>query len=651
MKVDGVPIALSRGALASTIAALAFVLVPSFTKVLPLADLLTTLLWALGCAGWGTAVSGRAMPRDDERTLRIVSSFAIGIGIVGIAAMCLGFAGWLNRATAAALLGCGVALSIRRIAKGWPDTAAWLRGNATWSWLLVLMVPSIALCLSGATILPGVLFGADEPAGYDAVGYHLQVPREWFESGRVMPLWHNTFSVHPMLVEMHYLVAMHLRGGPWAGMYVAQLMHAAMTLAVPLAVYGFVRPQGNVRASLAAIVCATVPWVPMLGAVAYNEGALMLFTVLAIAWLLRGQWILAGAMLGLACGVKYTGFVTVLLLVPIACAASGLVVPRERIAQLRGAAIALAVGVLVASPWLIRNAAWTGGNPVFPLLAGTLGKAQWDDGQVERFEAAHSPREDQRSLGGRWQAFVAQVIRDEKYGAIQLSIGDASAEASVASPQSRQEPRPPVPVFLALGAVCALLCVHTRNGLTLVLYLLGLTAYWLFATHLQGRFFVQAIPLFAIAIASVPWRGVAIAASAIAVIANSLAAKPIVERNAKLLDAAGLQSPELLLQAILPRDAYEAVMGSERPVVLIGDAKAFWYPIPTSRLRYRYVFDVPSSGDDLVRAWVSDVPRDALLVVDPNELRRFTQTYRALPKLDDGTARAPGVFVTVPTSR
>lgn len=617
------PIAFSRGALLCIAVLLSVGAMASITQLIPIGDFITVALWTLGCAGWGTALSGQVPRQRDERTLGLASSFAIGLGVVAIACMCLGFAGWLNRATAAAVLACGAAISLRRIAQDWGETSAWLRSSAGWSWLLVLIVPSVALCLSGTTILPGLLFGADEPAGYDVVGYHLQVPREWFEAGRVEPLWHNTISIHPMLVEMHYLLAMHLRNGPYSGMYAAQMMHALMTLAVPLAVYGTVRPRGAVRASLGAIVCATVPWVPMLGAVAYNEGALMLFTVLALAWMLRGRWVLAGAMLGLACGVKYTGLVTVLLLVPIACLATGLIFNRDRVLQLRGVSIALAVGVLVASPWLIRNAAWMGGNPVFPLLAQTLGSAEWDDGQIARFNAAHAPRDDQRSLSARSNAFVTQVARDEKWG---TPAGQYS-------------------VLVLLGAAAALASVHRRDGATVAITMVGLSAYWLFATHLQGRFFVQAIPLLAIALASVPWRFLAIAGCAITTGVNTRAAQPIVERSAVLLEASGLLSPEPLLKEMLPSDAYEAVIGTDRPIVLIGDAKAFWYPISMSRLRYRYVFDVPSEGDDLVRAWVRNLPRDAIVLVDPNELRRFRTTYRALPPLDEKTAREPGVFV------
>jgi len=96
--------------------------------------------------------------------------------------------------------------------------------------------------------------------------------------GRIVPLEHNVFSYFPCNVEMHYLLAMHLRGGPWAGMYLAQLMHAAMVGVTLIAIYGAARMTGGrLVACIATLAAATMPWTIMLGSVAYNEGGMLLF--------------------------------------------------------------------------------------------------------------------------------------------------------------------------------------------------------------------------------------------------------------------------------------------------------------------------------------------------------------------------------------
>jgi hypothetical protein len=68
-------------------------------------------------------------------------------------------------------------------------------------------------------------------------------------------------------------------------------------------------------------------------------------------------------------------------------------------------------------------------------------------------------------------------------------------------------------------------------------------------------------------------------------------------------------------------------------VVLAGDAKAFWYSIPMSRLRYRTVFDVDAdNGSDLATLWNGgSPPAQTRLIVDPGELERLHKYYWKMP--------------------
>jgi hypothetical protein len=76
----------------------------------------------------------------------------------------------------------------------------------------------------------------------------------------------------------------------------------------------------------------------------------------------------------------------------------------------------------------------------------------------------------------------------------------------------------------------------------------------------------------------------------------------------------------------LPQDA---------TLVLIGDARAYWYHRPMSRLRYRTVFDVDTGGTaSVIDAWCGRNKGAAdVLLVDPLELQRFARTYWHLPPL------------------
>src|SRR5205823_4382600 len=200
-------------------------------------------------------------------------------------------------------------------------------------WLLA--VPFLVIATVGDMVPPGRLWNPDDPHPYDVMEYHLQVPREWYEIGRVVPLRHNVFSYFPFGVEMHYLLAMQLRGGPWAGMYLAQLMHLAFIGLTVLAVHALAREAaGRTAGILAGTTVAVVPWLTRLGAVAYDEGGFLLYSALAIGWALRAaaadrdcyrQFALAGAMAGFACGAKLTAVPEVLLAVAAVCGASAFV--------------------------------------------------------------------------------------------------------------------------------------------------------------------------------------------------------------------------------------------------------------------------------------------------------------------------------------
>ena len=66
---------------------------------------------------------------------------------------------------------------------------------------------------------------------------------------------------------------------------------------------------------------------------------------------------------------------------------------------------------------------------------------------------------------------------------------------------------------------------------------------------------------------------------------------------------------------------------------LVGEAQAFYYQRPMSRLRYRTVFDVPP-GDNVVESWLGGRRQgeNEWLVVSPSELERFANTYWGIPR-------------------
>lgn len=460
------------------------------------------------------------------------------------------------------------------------------------------------------------------------LSYHLQIPREWYESGRIAPLAHNVFSYFPLGQETLSLLLMHQLGGPYEAMYAAQFMSVLLAAAATLAVFAAVREthaDGGLAASVAAVIFATSPWTVMLGSVAYNEPLLLLATALAGAWMLRalqGDWrdaALAGSFAGL-------GIASKLPAVPMLGVAGGLALllvlltGRFR-ARMSATLLAFAGGVLIFSlPWLTKNLYWIG-NPVFPLGTGLFGDGGWDPALIDRWNRAHAPAADASRLG----RFAGDVLLNPRYAA--LPIRDLH-----------------IPLFWPLVLVAAAwLCARRdRRGWLLAVWLVLMFIVWLTFTHLQGRFLVVALPAASILVglaAITRRRAVGLAAATviglvgIAYVLPAAWSRTQAGRNEQL-PLYGFEDLTLLTPLGDP-----APVG-KRQVHLVGEAKAFLYGVDD--LRYRVVFNVPPA-EGAIQAWLGaslqNAPDEALVVIDPSEVRRLSNSY-ATPPLEFPVAEA-----------
>ena len=616
-------------------------------------------------------------------SLRLLTSIALGIGLISVLLLALGLAGLVNLFSAISVLLIGPilwAIAIRlepggvdRVRASLAAARAWLLEPAGWGWLWLLALPSLVVACCGASIMPGVLWNPLDPHPYDVAAYHLQVPREWYESGRISQLRHNVYSHFPFNVEMHFLLAMLLRGGPWKGMYTAQFISLASSILTVLAVYAAAtdwsrggapdRPRFQAAGTIAGVFTASIPWVPMLGSLAYVEGMLLLYFTLSLAWLLRAlrephsrqvirAMLFAGLLAGLACGVKYTAAPTILIFFPVVLfiiVLSRRLLPSspspgtpgesrgERSAQfaipslrstLLGCVLFTAAGTAAFSPWLIRNFAWTG-NPVFPLAMRTLGSAHFDDTQVERWNRAHRASPQDAPWSNRFKLLATRVFADWMYAYVLLPAGLIAL--ILLAFRGARGPRGPEVAALAL------------------LVLLQ-TAFWLAFTHLMPRFAVFLVPLCALA-AGVGFSGrlaPAGAALALASVALGFMGLPLSESSPGLRATFWQFSLKARVgfyrledtSALNPTELEGIEDRRNIPVALIGDAQAFHHQLPMTRLRYRVIFDIRfPPGVSALDAWLEQseelLRRDHIVIVHPSEIRRLSRTYHAVPGLPD----------------
>lgn len=315
--------------------------------------LITAALFALG-----GALGARLLPILPAPPLaRLAARAAAGLGVLALLYLLVGSTLGTSSLLAWAL---------------WLGLAIWLRANFSIWWadasdLLKLWVRSGKL---GRTIaaLCAFLFNAAllvalaPPLQFDALVYHLSLPKIYLEQGRIGYVPELMTWGFPQLA--HMLIT-------WAGAMGAQRGALVAWGTGLLAVVGLV---GHLAARLgprrgwvgaAALLCgsslatalasAYVDWPAILMA-----WAMILMLELPTANRARDdRWLIwAGIFCGLAFGAKYT---------------AGLLAPLGAIAILwarrdwRGAAKFLSAAFLVALPWLVRNALATS-NPFYPLL-------------------------------------------------------------------------------------------------------------------------------------------------------------------------------------------------------------------------------------------------------------------------------------------
>jgi len=360
----------------------------------------------------------------------------------------------------------------------------------------------------------------------------------------------------------------------------------------------------------------------MLGSVAYTESALALYTALAVAWVLRAlrddasrlkAMLIAGAMAGFACGVKYTAVPMVMVALGASTIGVAFVTrsAREWIKPLLAFTV---VAVALFSPWLIRNVAWVR-NPVFPLAMSTLGRAHFDEGQVERFRIAHSPPAKDQALPARIGKAVNEIFADWQYGYL----------------------------FWPLCAVALALAWRRREAWLIAGYLVVVLIIWIGFTHLLGRFYVLTIPVAAMSLGLVRARLWSIVPSVIAacLAINSLRLVHEPLEHFAQLARHGFFGIDDLSWMTAPGIA-EVAAKSDTPVWLVGSAEGFLYPIPSARLHYRTVFDLPGHAPDMYQAWLgqSAEQTNGLIVINPMEVDRLSRTYFGVPGLPEDYAGA-----------
>jgi len=349
------------------------------------------VLLDLVAAGWlvlvALAVGSWLLPRCRLTDLPLLETLVLGtglgFGVLGLLGLLFGLGGLLRPSIFYVIT---IALSLISI----PPLVRLSRRGRHWrlanppSWPVGLFLGAVVLLTLLVALLP--------PTDWDGLFYHLTGPKLYIQAGRIVggvDIPHQSF---PSLMEMLFTWAILLRGDN-----AAKLLHACFGLLLAGLVYLIAhRFFGRKSAWLAVAVLASMPMINTLAGWAYNDLALAFYQLASLYAIINYllimnnstnrstgvlaepfihhsplSWLLLSAIFaGLAMGLKYTSFVTPLV---VAGLIGWDVIRRQsnptRLVALKNLVIFALAAALVAAPWYVKNWFFTGnpGIAIFPI--------------------------------------------------------------------------------------------------------------------------------------------------------------------------------------------------------------------------------------------------------------------------------------------
>jgi 4-amino-4-deoxy-L-arabinose transferase-like glycosyltransferase len=359
-----------------------------------------SLLLAAGMGLLGVALGERLLDllgvRPSTSGERLVLAGGLGLGCLSYGFLVLGLVGLLHPLAIWAMLALAAVWS-------WPQVRRWpARWREEWG---ALRPPGFFERL-GATLVIAMLVivlirGLAPVTDYDGLAYHLVIPRDYLQAGRIVPYPGEAHGNFPLVVDMLYIPAILLGLEP-----AAKLIHLGFGVLLGLGVYLLARRLlGSPRGGwLALLVLATTPVIGTVGGYAHTDLGWTLFEFLAAYALLcwgiekERRWlVLAGIFAGLGMGSKYLGLATLGALGIALLVQSGLLARRLRTNCVRwrdvfidGLSFGL-VALAVAAPWYLKNWLWLG-NPFYPSWFGGRGWDAYQSANLQFMGTGYGPR-------------------------------------------------------------------------------------------------------------------------------------------------------------------------------------------------------------------------------------------------------------------
>jgi hypothetical protein len=309
---------------------------------------------------------------DLDGSVRFSLDVALGTVILSIIVLALG----AGIGTGLAALGIPVLILLLLVFK---DIARWLNKLLELRTVINGKYEKV-IALGTLFILgSGLAYALAPPTAFDALVYHLSIPRAYLQLGHIMYLADTMFWGMPQLTEMLYLPAMRLAGVESATVFA--WMIGTVTV---VGLLGYVRSALNAVAAWTAVAALLVSEnLTRSMSTGYVDWMSMLFgwsAVVTIDYWFKKQekrmLLLSGVFCGGALGIKYSAGVIL-----VGCIIALVLMQRRQPWKATVSAIFLLglAAVVVSSPWWFKNFIATG-NPFYPFFipSGSMDRIRLD---------------------------------------------------------------------------------------------------------------------------------------------------------------------------------------------------------------------------------------------------------------------------------
>ena len=360
-------------------------------------DLVVALLISFVILCVGHTLVKRFEPQFTTQSEHLAFSFFLGTGAVALLVLLIGLLGLLRSWTMIGLLILCLALSVRDVPELFQRLKQAFRTVFATSQSRIVSWTFIGL------MALFVLRALTPPHTADELIYHLPVPQQFAQAGRVFPSYDNSLGNMPFLIHMIYVVCIMI-GSDIA----AKLFSLFLAVSTAVSLYAFcnryISRQVGVISLFAFFAAGMIVELAVTTRIDVSlAGLLFACTYAMINYLstrVRGWLWLSALCAGFSLGVKHTAglwilFVGVLYLVET-------IRSRESFGKVlvRGV-IYTVIALAVASPWYIKNAIWFH-NPIYPFVTGEV--ATYGENSVRYFNA-----DDERKLDAHFAAAQKEI--------------------------------------------------------------------------------------------------------------------------------------------------------------------------------------------------------------------------------------------------